>query len=258
MATQAGEGALTGELGRWWSPAQWLRLVYGVWADQLWYWWTVRPRLKGRRQGWGLLVQALLGALCTAGILLLVSVPALRAAGVAIDGRSLALSLALCAALLVAGAAVAALLAGTSRAMPGLAAGGPFLAGVGLYAGIWLHLGPLNGVMSQLRTAGVTTVALLAGCALMGMYWGLIRCVMDGDVLWVEILGEAVVFGLGIVERSLAVAVGAAALWALCAFLGMRWAARQVPDEELQKQLAAPPPPPDLSKLLSGLRPGRS
>ncbi|MDI7275103.1 MAG: hypothetical protein QME94_03910 [Anaerolineae bacterium] len=49
-------------LSRWWSPLQWLRIACSAWVDQAWYWQNVRPHLRGRKQGWGLFGQAVLGA----------------------------------------------------------------------------------------------------------------------------------------------------------------------------------------------------
>jgi hypothetical protein len=49
-------------LTKWWWPGQWLRIVYSVWFDQMWYWQHVRPQLYGLR-GWRLFAQAMLGTL---------------------------------------------------------------------------------------------------------------------------------------------------------------------------------------------------
>lgn len=58
-------------LARWWWPGQWLRIVYGVLIDQVWYWQNVRPRLRSRVEGWGLLVQAILGTMLVVFIAIL-------------------------------------------------------------------------------------------------------------------------------------------------------------------------------------------
>jgi hypothetical protein len=50
------------KLAKWWWPGQWLRIVYSIWLDQLWYWQNVRPQLYGL-SGWKLFVQAMLGTL---------------------------------------------------------------------------------------------------------------------------------------------------------------------------------------------------
>ena len=54
------------DFSRWWWPVNWLRIVYGVWVDQLWYWENVRPLLRGRKQGWGIFAQGMLGAVLVA------------------------------------------------------------------------------------------------------------------------------------------------------------------------------------------------
>jgi hypothetical protein len=50
-------------LSPWWWPGNWLRIVWGVWVDQLWYWQYVRPCLDDRRQSWRIFLQGMLGTL---------------------------------------------------------------------------------------------------------------------------------------------------------------------------------------------------
>jgi hypothetical protein len=48
-------------LSRWWWPGQWLRIVWAVWTDQLWYWQNVLPQLQGKRAA-SFFFQALFGS----------------------------------------------------------------------------------------------------------------------------------------------------------------------------------------------------
>jgi hypothetical protein len=72
-----------------WSPLSWLRIVYAVWFDQLWYWREIRPRLHGKTVSWPLVAQAYAGSLLGALALQLPPLAIWAALDVRIDGFSL-------------------------------------------------------------------------------------------------------------------------------------------------------------------------
>jgi hypothetical protein len=72
MYSVPAETGVSGPLEPRRSPATWLRIVYGVWLDQRWYWREVHPRLRRSRRLSSLYLQALAGALIVLGLLLVI------------------------------------------------------------------------------------------------------------------------------------------------------------------------------------------
>lgn len=69
----------------WWRPDGWFRLIYGVWANQLWYWQHVRPSLDDPQQRKRIFVQAVLGTLAVTLALSLIPIYILTTAGIKAD-----------------------------------------------------------------------------------------------------------------------------------------------------------------------------
>lgn len=69
-------------LTHWWWPGQWLRIVYSIWFDQLWYWENIRPHLGDCRTGWKFFIQALLGTALSALFLVALAGSAIQLLGI--------------------------------------------------------------------------------------------------------------------------------------------------------------------------------
>ena len=54
---------------RWWWPGHWLRIVYSVWFDQLWYWENIRPCLSEKYASYKLLISGMFGSLIVGSFL---------------------------------------------------------------------------------------------------------------------------------------------------------------------------------------------
>lgn len=60
-------------LDPWYWPVHWLRIVYGIWIDQLWYWQYVRPRFKQAIDRRNILISGMLGSLTISIILVFIT-----------------------------------------------------------------------------------------------------------------------------------------------------------------------------------------
>ena len=72
-------------LSPWWWPIYWLRIVYSIWFDQLWYWDNVEPQLKDKQRRKTIFVQSILGTFIVTSAISFVIVSLLAITSVQID-----------------------------------------------------------------------------------------------------------------------------------------------------------------------------
>jgi len=224
-------------LSRWWWPGQWLRIVYGVWIDQLWYWQNVRPRLRGRLRGWGIWTQGMLGAGLTAFAVVAIIGVVSSVAGIQVKWQFLFPTVAMG---IVAGMVfgMLGLIIGITTSMVVGMAGclcfgvllGVLILRVGVNSDVILGTGQSA---TSLRLVGVGLIAVSAGLTRVlveGRRWNLLESLL-GAVFAGLVFGQMMRIGEGI---------AAAAIFILGIVAGERWATRQVPDDESRRRLANP------------------
>jgi hypothetical protein len=225
-------------LSRWWSPGQWLHIVYGVWVDQVWYWQNVRPRFSNRRQRVSICIQGLLGTALASLVLSAVLGGVSAAAGISVNWTGLfrAVGIAL-------GAASGGALLMTVNSVATTASHGMVLGMVmGLAGGSVIPMTILveNGCIPSGLPSRVFT-GLVLGLVL-GVGVSVFMGVVMGDRLGVA-LGIVLVMGMVVVSAIMGIAIegiAAGITIGLGLHLGGRWATRQVPDVETRKRLANP------------------
>lgn len=229
-------------LFQWWRPGNWLRLVYGVWADQLWYWQNVRPRMGDWGRGWRIYLQAMLGTALVALALLALLGGLLSAAGVSVNWTLLILTLGVSLALgLLAGLLGKASVAVVRGVIVGLA--------VSLFGSFFFALdigadseNPLS-LLPSLGWGGFIGLTLgvafsMQDSLIKGVRYGLVgsvkanveRSALVGLLIGLDLLGNTGIAG----------GVAAAAASLLGAYLSQLWATRQVSDDQTRRGLADP------------------
>ncbi len=223
----------------WWWPGQWLHIVYGIWIDQLWYWQNMRPRLHGRTKGWGIWAQGMLGAGIIGFALAAFAGVILSVIGTQVRWEFLFPAVAIGIGL------------GVGLGMLGVVAS----IGAGMVTGIVtaVCLSTMFGVSAGwggtqdmiLGNAQSFTILSVIGPIVMTISLGVGRVVFEGDKWSVpeSLIVAILMFGATLTYSQVpkpeviiaqAVAIGAGL------YLSGRWAARQVPDNELRKRLANP------------------
>jgi hypothetical protein len=225
----------------WWRPDGWLRLIYGVWANQLWYWQHVRPLLDDPRQRKRIFVQAVLGTIVVTLALSLIPIYILTAAG--------------------AKTSVSWMFAGTLFGLVITAIwktyklkGDPNAVADSVFFGLGLGLATsvrsgFNEGFSDGITRGFAegaglglAIGLVAGIGY-SVRTGLIKGA--GPITPIVVLAPLCTFVCSHpaafdLAGYLAGPLVSAMVAFPAAYLGYRWAIRQVPDEETRKQLANP------------------
>ena len=226
-------------LAHWWWPGQWLRIVCGVWIDQVWYWQTVRPRLYSRRVRWSLLLQGLLGAALVA--LFLTGV-----LGGIIDGAVGQIHWIGLSAGVLAGVVVGfgvALLITLGRGPVGA---GPISIPFGVVLGVVLgvELGTLFGLGGPRVFLPIAPrMALgLSQAVVLGFAVGVGKGVANGAD-WTATERVIMIVGVGAslgLEEGVGQGIATGLAFGVGLYFGGRWALRQVPDPATRRRLANP------------------
>ncbi|HLF26954.1 MAG TPA: hypothetical protein VJG32_11505 [Anaerolineae bacterium] len=231
-------------LSRWWWPGQWLHIVYGVWVDQLWYWKNVRPQLHGRRQGWGFVIQGMLGAVLVVLIFLVVLQVVVEATGGRTQ-RDTVLIVVATLGLMFIMSSFAAVIAGVAS---GMVSSVTVTIAVGLITSMLTSIAPDIFVFA-LRGKPAPSPALDLGGGMLivlsmmiaGMAGGVNSGVLEGrnprlsDVLLLAIIAS-IVGGVW----NIAITVIAISASGLGLYLGNLWAIRQIADIDVRRRLANP------------------
>jgi hypothetical protein len=225
----------------WW-PLNWLKLLYVAWFDQAWYWRNVRPRLRGRRQGWSYLLQAaaavlLLNLALDAGAYLFFQTTGLSAGwGFEAELTLFILPLGVLLALLV----LDVLLGSLADALADMACFGPLM---------WLMTSVYWLAQGYIPLSRPVIVAAAIGT---GLLWGFTRGLAEGlkrgrGLDWADFWKRGQFLDLLIIGFVLARPRKdwvLSLLISLCAVLvnlpARAWTARQIPDPNLRQRLANP------------------
>jgi hypothetical protein len=219
-------------LSYWWWPGQWLRIVWAVWTDQLWYWQNVLPQLQGKRAA-SFFFQALFGG----GLFGLVLA---TATGLIVETTGIHMVWRLWVAGFVIGIIVTAMVGGAATLFNGANWGVSASAIFGL-------LYPFNGsiiIGTIVHFPFPFTIFLLYGTVgglLLGMSENIYKVIKQGKTLGAAmIIEELAIYMLvaGGLSRSVTVGVITGLAYLFGTRLGRIWATRQVPDEETRKMLA--------------------
>ena len=235
------------EFARWWWPGQWLHIVYGVWIDQLWYWQNVRPRLRGRTQGWKIFVQGMLGtALIGLAFAVIVGIVSQLELSrwiflVPVVASCIVLGIVLGIGAVVAGWAFDITTRGSGISFTfgkvadsviiGMWIGTAFTVAI-LSLPLEFPIGGLGSISSNLNLVALATIGGASGIALSvgdGHRQGLLQSLLI-----------ALLAGWFIGPGGIVVHIATGAVVGLSYYLGNRWATRQIPDEETRKRLANP------------------
>ncbi|MBA3533602.1 MAG: hypothetical protein H0T73_16920 [Ardenticatenales bacterium] len=216
-------------LSYWWRPSQWLRIVWGVWVDQPWYWREVSPRLGGRTRGWGIWFQALFGAILVSLMLCL-----LLFGTHAVIGRTVYPGSLLGVSFLFIGVPplwfVLTLVRGLKEGIPLVCVTLPLL------TNHFFWLGQLIRTGENVNELGI--FALTIAC--IGLTWGFMVGLLQGEKDFVFTFFGFIFVGM-IIGKSpfvhpflvwlfyVARGVGGAVWGGLWCYLAMRWATRNLP-----------------------------
>lgn len=239
-------------LSRWWWPGQWLRIVWGVWVDQKWYWQTVRPRLHGRKQGWEIVIQSLLGGSLVALAFSPVARGVLRAIGLQVNWKTIVLSVVVGVGLNAIAGSVWGLVGGVPSSVPVISTGGLCLTVyVSLNGSVMLSALAGTADYGSLDVLATTLGMYIARMAVLGVVTGVVWGAVTGDrenILSAIVTGTLLSFLSGDLPDEETMSIVTKLIWRTVAglnlgcvvYLGKLWATRQISDVETRKQLANP------------------
>jgi hypothetical protein len=218
-------------------PSQWLRLVWSVWVNQLWYWENVGPLLSKKRRNWTILAQASLGATLV-GISLSIII------GSILDVIFLAANW----PNLMIGAIAGALIPLPWIALPlknGDVDRVPWIICFGVSGSIAVSL------LSAYPGTSLITYQIGLACFFplglaFGVYNGVVNRVANGGCSYVICLfiTSSLIFTTNknkiFIIKSIVFNIITMIMYLLSVKIGHRWATRQVPDEKTRKRLVNP------------------
>jgi hypothetical protein len=237
-------------LTRWWWPGQWLRIVYGMCVDQVWYWQNVRPRLGNWPEGRKVLIQALLGNAVVTVLLSIILGTALLVAGVHLNwGVGF---LGMIAWLIAVAVGLVVIPTRGAQKIDYVVVSGTFVSLLG-GLGFGLRFGSMGMQETWFGLPGSLGLGIVLGL-LAGICDGVRLGIVEGRRLAAVkdlALGFFLAFALvmfvaldAFVYPSVAALLGTLVLAILSVipggYLGSRWATRQVAEESLRMRLANP------------------
>lgn len=215
---------LTDSLPRWWSPIQWLQIVCSIWCNQLWYWQNVRPKLRGRKQGWGIFLQTTVGATFIGLILSLVIKSVLTLSETQVNTFTYILGFTMGNFTGITISGLSGVLIGVPTAVPRSA--------------IFIILSTPLGVLAFANPNQEITVFM--GMFLVSTAVGIERCVITGqnpDLF----LSIGIIISAVLLQRMTFLAnITIGFLLGLGFYMGQRWGDRQVSDVVVRQNLANP------------------
>lgn len=240
-------------LSHWWWPGQWLRLVWGIWVDPLWYWRNVRPRLQSALFGIAVLAQGIAGSLIVALFIALMMSFVTQETGdlhywaQTIQRIGLALVLALgMSAFLALAAKVFDALDPTVQRSSGVRINELIVRSIALSLLLCSTLGSrtieteiarsINGAL------GIRMLFVSIAAVLMGITFGISEGVTTGQgrgLFWCIILTLLSSFVISR-DTGILLSIWAGIWFSSGLYLGGYWATRQIDDPSLRKSLANP------------------
>lgn len=218
-------------LNKWWWPGQWLRIVWAVWVDQLWYWQNLRPWLQGKREA-SFFVQALFGGNIFGLILVAVIALIVETAGIHVAWE-------VWVAGFLIGMIVTVLWGGAATLFNGASFG---VSACAIYGVLYPVI--FSAFLGGLDSGASTLFLICGGISLffaLGIGNNLYNVIKKGIKLSsIEVRGHAFFYTIGVslIARNLLIGITAGFAFVLGAYLSGHWATRQVSDTNTRKKLA--------------------